>query len=128
MIIWAMEEYGVSSSWSRKILLQSWLPSNIDFVKTYPIRSIGNGDFLPLDRLSSKLVRFNCETKRFSEIKVSDRNFQTFPCEITSYATVYSPRFYSIRWDLRGDYMGYLRCLVKASISCSSMDFFGFCF
>ncbi|PIN02395.1 hypothetical protein CDL12_25091 [Handroanthus impetiginosus] len=105
MIIWAMEEYGVSLSWSRKILLQSWFPSNIDFAELIPLELLGNGDFLLLDWLRSKLVRFNRETKKFSEIKVSDRNFQSFPREITSYATVYAPRFYSIRRDIaRGLY------------------------
>ncbi|PIN02396.1 hypothetical protein CDL12_25092 [Handroanthus impetiginosus] len=83
-----MGEYRASWSYSKKICF----PGETNNARLIPLEVLQNGDILFTHFCKSKIVCFNRETKRCTEIMVSDTYLQ-------SYATMYAPRFYSIQRD-----------------------------
>ncbi|KAG8375242.1 hypothetical protein BUALT_Bualt10G0079900 [Buddleja alternifolia] len=60
--IWTMTEYGVDSSWTKDVILQSWFPSHLCFEEHFPVAILRNGAII--FKRWGKNCLFCCDTKK----------------------------------------------------------------
>ncbi|KAG8375241.1 hypothetical protein BUALT_Bualt10G0079800 [Buddleja alternifolia] len=100
--IWTMTEYGVDSSWTKDVILQSWFPSHLCFEEHFPVAILRNGAII--FKRWGKNCLFCCDTKKkkTATIKLqADVGAERFK-PISNFVKNYAPSFSSLKELMMG--------------------------